>query len=103
MVNATVCIPKNRGCKKLEKCGIYHLCLRFNPQFLHICMEQICANPFFRPVIDSQTDGKTVCPLECRSIVNNVFAFSPAPFSIHMSVYLKLLKTESLDNAILAF
>ena len=56
-------------------------------------MGKICANPFFRPVIDSQTDGKTVCPLECRSIVNNVFAFSPAPFSIHMSVYLKLSRS----------
>ena len=36
------------------KCGMYHLCSRFTPQFLqntlrHICKDQICANPLFRP------------------------------------------------------
>ena len=33
---------------------IYHVCHMFTPQFLYICgnicKEQICANPFFRPV-----------------------------------------------------
>ena len=92
MVNATVCIPKNRGCKKLEKCGIYHLCLRFNPQFLHICMEQICANPFFRPVIDSQTDGKTVCPFKVPKYSQQCIRFfSCSLFYPHVSVF-KIIK-----------
>ena len=58
----------------------------------HICMEQICANPFFCPVIHSQ-NGKTVCPLyyKCQSTVYNVFAFSSAPISIHM--YVSVFKT----------
>ena len=37
--------------------------------------------------------GKLCVRYECRSIVNNVFAFSPAPFSLHMSVYLKLSRS----------
>jgi len=36
----------------VRKCGIYHLCHIFTPQYLHICKEQIFANPFFHPVID---------------------------------------------------
>ena len=42
-----------RGCKQACKCGIYHLCTGFAPQFAHFCItfavSKFGANPFFRP------------------------------------------------------
>ena len=93
MVNATVCIPKNRGCKKTRK--MWHL--PSNPQFLQIssifAWGKFVQIHFFVLWSIAKLTGKLCVRLKCRSIVNNVFAFSPAPFSIHMSWYLKLSRS----------
>lgn len=55
-------------------------------------MGKICANPFFRPVIDSQTDGKTVCPLWVPKYSEQCIRFfSCSLFSPHVSVF-KIIK-----------
>ena len=34
---------------ELDKCDIYYyVCHMFTSQYLYICKEQMCANPFFR-------------------------------------------------------
>ena len=42
-----------RLCKQICKCGIYHLCTGFAPQFANFCItfapSKFGANPFFRP------------------------------------------------------
>ena len=55
-------------------------------------MGQICANPFFRPVIDSQTDGKTVCPFKVPKYSQQCIRFfSCSLFYPHVSVF-KIIK-----------
>ena len=43
-------------CFLVCKCVIYHLCPIFTPLVVtnlrHICKEQICSNPFFRPIFE---------------------------------------------------
>ena len=38
------------------------------PQHLHICKQQICVHPFFRPVAttgrENEKDGKTLCDIK---------------------------------------
>ena len=50
MVNATFAYKKQGLLTELDKCGIYYVCHMFTSQYLYICKEQMCANPFFRPL-----------------------------------------------------
>ena len=54
MVNTVITFAMSflTPCFVVHKCGMYHLYHIFTPQYLHICKEQIFANPFFHPVID---------------------------------------------------
>ena len=48
--HSSIRIVSARVAQWLEHSPPYHVCRLFTPQYLHICKEQICAYPCFRPV-----------------------------------------------------